>query len=305
MDNFGTDRTAGEAVYPRSHRLVRRLSFVYGLCALSVVLLLPLALLPEGMAPPVQALAHEAGAGGAAAAVLAALLLALTGLLGTLALTSARFRHGSALEQGRLATHTAWRNVFDHPGVAARIGQGIIVPAGALLTYLALQLLWPSEVAAQNPASANILAGFIFALAFVSLVCERIMVAFPAPQLPEAPTLRRLLLLTTLLLGATACIELGRAAMLGWLRWPQYAITLLPLLVALELALRALARLFLPAPAPANARAITDSILAGAITGGPRSPATLLRTHLGLDFARSWAPRSCRRCSVRRCFAGA
>ena len=61
------------------------------------------------------------------------------------------------------------------------------------------------------------------------------------------------------------------------------------MLVVLELAIRALARLFLPAPLPANARAMTDSILAGVLTGGPRAPGSLLRTHLGLDFARSWA----------------
>jgi regulator of protease activity HflC (stomatin/prohibitin superfamily) len=115
------------------------------------------------------------------------------------------------------------------------------------------------------------------------------LVEFPAPQLPEVPALRRLLLLTTLLLGAAACIELGRGAMLGWLRWPQWVVTLLPMLVALELATRALARLFLPAPAAANARAIADSILASVVTGGPRAPGTLLRTHLGLDFTRSWA----------------
>jgi regulator of protease activity HflC (stomatin/prohibitin superfamily) len=59
--------------------------------------------------------------------------------------------------------------------------------------------------------------------------------------------------------------------------------------VVLELAIRALARLFLPAPAAANARAVTDSILASLVTGGPRAPGTLLKTHLGLDFARSWA----------------
>ncbi|HEV2701479.1 MAG TPA: SPFH domain-containing protein, partial [Steroidobacteraceae bacterium] len=69
----------------------------------------------------------------------------------------------------------------------------------------------------------------------------------------------------------------------------QWVLAIVPALVALELALRALARLFLPAPATANARAVTDSILAGIITGGPRSPAALMRSHLGLDFARSWA----------------
>ena len=283
------DRPTGDSVYPRSHRLVRRLSLVYAVSVLAVCLLLLLGLLPAGVAGSAQALAHEAIAGGLAASVLAALLLSLTGLLATLTLTASRFHLSLALEQGRTPTGTGWRNVLDHPGAAARLGQALIVPVGALLIYLAMQFLWPYEALPDSATSANILAAFVFALTFVSLVCERVMVEFPEPQLPEAPALRRLLLLTTLLLGVAACIELGRGAMLGWLRWAQWAVVLLPMLVVLELAIRALARLFLPAPVPANARAITDSILAGVVTGGPRAPGALLRTHLGLDFTRSWA----------------
>jgi len=289
METFEKDRPTGDSVYPRSHRLIRRLALVYGVSVLAVCLLLPLALLPTGTGGSVQALVHEAIAGGLAATVLAALLLSLTGVLATLALTLSRFRQAVALEQGRSTAGTGWRDVFDHPGVAARLGQALIVPVGAVLIYLALQFLWPYEATPDSSTSANILAAFVFALTFIALVCERVMVEFPAPQLPEAPALRRLLLLTTLLLGAAACIELGRGAMLGWLRWPQWGVALLPMLVALELAIRALARLFLPAPAAANARAITDSILASVVTGGPRAPGTLLRTHLGLDFTRSWA----------------
>jgi regulator of protease activity HflC (stomatin/prohibitin superfamily) len=112
---------------------------------------------------------------------------------------------------------------------------------------------------------------------------------FPTPQLPEAPALRRVLLLTTWLLLATACAELGRAAGLGWVRWLLYVLAVAPCLVAAELALRALGRLFLPAPAALDARAVADSIIAGALTGGPRTPGALLRSHLGLDFTRSWA----------------
>jgi regulator of protease activity HflC (stomatin/prohibitin superfamily) len=262
---------------------------VYGIATLAVGVLLLMVFLPAGSTTAMRALAHEAIAGGLAAMVLAAVLLALTGLLATLALTSARFRQASAAEQGRAATGMGWRQVLDHPGVAARIGQAVIVPTGAVAIYLVLQFLWPSEATADYRASANILAALVFALAFVSLVCERVMVEFPAPQLPEAPALHRLLLLTTVLLAAAACIELGRGAMFGWVRWAHWVVAIVPMLVILELAMRSLARLFLPAPAAANARAVTDSILAGIITGGPRAPGTLLKTHLGLDFARSWA----------------
>src|SRR5580704_18089177 len=209
---------SSESIYPRSYRLIRRLSLVYGVAALGIALSLLLALLPAGVAVPVQALAHEAIAGGLAATVLAALLLSLTGLLGTLVLTLARFRHAASLEQGRTATGTGWREVLNHPGVAARLGQGCIVPAGALLIYLALQFLWPTEATADNSSSANILASFVFGLAFVALVSERIMVAFPAPQLPEAPTLRRLHRAGTrhhARMGAVAAMGGGAAAHAG------------------------------------------------------------------------------------------
>src|SRR5580658_7889121 len=291
MDNSETDRAKpGEPVFPRSHRLIRRLSVLYAVAALAIGLLLLAAVLPNGIVAPLRALAQELLAGGAAGTALAALLLSLSALLGTLALTTARF-HESVAEQngGAGATPSGWRAILQHPGVAARLGQAGIAPLGAVLIYILLRLLWPTTAVAADATAANIAAALIFALAFTSLVAERVMAEFPAPQLPEAPTLRRLLLLTTLLLGIIACSELGRGAQLGWVHWAQWLLAIVPALIALELALRALARLFLPAPAAANARAVTDSILAGVITGGPRSPAALMRSHLGLDFARSWA----------------
>jgi regulator of protease activity HflC (stomatin/prohibitin superfamily) len=291
MDNSQTDRAQpGEAVFPRSHRLIRRLSIVYAAAALAIgVLLLP-AVLPEGIAAPLRALARELITGGAAGTALAALLLSLSTLLGTLALTTARFHESLAAHTGAAgAMPSGWRAILQHPGIAARLGQAAIAPLAAVLVYIFLRLLWPTTAVATDATAANIAAALIFALAFTSLVAERVMADFPAPQLPEAPTLRRLLLLTTLLLGLIACSELGRGAQLGWVHWAQWLLAIVPGLIALELAVRALARLFLPAPAPAIARAVTDSILAGVITGGPRSPAVLMRSHLGLDFARSWA----------------
>jgi regulator of protease activity HflC (stomatin/prohibitin superfamily) len=252
---------------------VRGLSLLYGGAALAIVLLLSIQWLPAPVLAGPNAVIAEALGGGVGAIVLPALLLALTGLLGTLALTSSRY-------------HASPR--FD-PGMAARQGQAVIVPLGATCACLAGVLLWPSGAATAEQADANLVAAFVFALAFVSLVAERAMHAFPAPQLPEAPSLRRLLLLSTLLLLAAACAELGRAANLTWIRWLSLLLICVPMLVALELALRALARMFLPAPPPVSASAVTDSILASVFTGGPRAPGTLLRTHLGLDFARSWA----------------
>ena len=258
---------------PRPHRFVRRLSLIYSAAALTALLPLLIPLLPNTLFPAAHLLVAEAIDGGLAATVLAALLLAVTALSATWVLTSSRYRGLPRFE----------------PGVAARLGQAIAVPLGATMIIVCAAALWPKGSPTAASANANVIAAFVFALAFVSLVAERTMRAFPTPQLPEAPSLRRLLLLVTLLLAASACAELGRGAGLGWVRWPTLLLIVLPCAVVVELAVRALARMFLPAPPAANATAVTTSILATVVTGGPRAPGTLLRTHLGLDFARSWA----------------
>ncbi|MEJ0035801.1 MAG: SPFH domain-containing protein [Gammaproteobacteria bacterium] len=278
-----TDHTkSAELVVPRSHRLVRRLAMVYGALALAMAGLLCADALPRGIA--LQAVAHEAIVGGLAGTVLPTLLLALAGLLGTLALTTARFRSGSPA-----AANARWSRLLQNPGSAARLGQAVVIPASAVVIYVVVRLLWPGSAPSVSSTSANIGGALTFALTFTSLVAQRTIAEFPEPQLPEAPALRRLLLLVTVLLGVAACIELGRGAMLDWVRWPQYAIAVVTVLIAVELSLRAFARLFLPSPAAAKARAVVDSVLVAALTGRPRSPGSLLRTHLGLDFARSWA----------------
>ncbi len=290
MNTIDTDsQPTKEPVLPRSHRLVRHLALLYGLATLAVALALTAGWLPADVAPQLRALAREAATDGLAGITLAALLLADVVLLGTLALTATRVRH--AAEGGAEIVSSRHPLAFrDHPGNAARMGQALIAVPGAALICVAIRGLWPSASGiVEHAASANIAAAFGIAIAFISLVAERIVNAFPAPQLPEAPALRRVLLLATCLITAGACIGFGRGAGLAWLHWPAAVIVCIPGLVAAELALRALGRLFLPAPAASDSRAVVDSIAAGLLTGGPRAPGTLLRTHLGLDFARSWA----------------
>jgi regulator of protease activity HflC (stomatin/prohibitin superfamily) len=185
-----------------------------------------------------------------------------------------------------------YESIKADPGFAARQGQAFVITTGALLVWFTEWLLLPAHApgTAEVPPDAGVAAiGTAFVLAFLSLAAERFVKDFPEPQLPEVSTVRRLLLFTTLVLVAAACLEMGRSAGVTWLYWLVWIVAHLPGLVMLELTLRALARLFLPTPLPESATAVTDSILAAVLTGGARSPAALLRTHLGLDFSRSWA----------------
>jgi len=276
---------------------------LYGSVTVAVIVLLLIAALPSRVLPQTRLLAREVFAGGLGAIVLACLLLALTALAASLAMTVARARHAAAHAAARVASQSAaadhvpsrlvpvsrTRWSLSDPGFVARQGQALIVSLGTLLVWLAIRLLWPRTAVATDATAANIAAAFVFAIAFVSLMAERVMHEFPEPQLPEAPMLRRLLLLITVLLAAAACTEIGRSAAVRWIRWPELLLLWVPALVGLELALRALARLFLPPPQPQDARSVADSVVVGLLTGGPRAPGNLLRTHFGLDFARSWA----------------
>lgn len=287
MDSYDSSRgRSAESLQPRPQRLLRRLAWLYGSTAAAVLVLLAAAALPAGVLSQTHALALESLHGGLAALVLAPLLLALTVLFATLSLAVARARYAVTATPA-FTGRTRWS--LSDPGFAARQAQALIVPAGAVLIWLLTRLAWPRAVPAQDSMSANIAAAFVFAVAFVSLIAERVMNEFPAPQLPEAPMLRRLLLLVTVLLVAAAGTEIGRSAHLRWVRWAELVLLWIPNLVVLELVLRSLGRLFLPPPSPEQARAVADSVLVGLITGGPRAPGTLLKTHFGLDFARSWA----------------
>ena len=270
-----------------AYRFVTRLLWLYGGFALLVVAGLAQAWLPIAA---LRAQAQEAIAGGLGGLVLATLLMALTGLLATQVLAAARQRHfahaeGEAfLRAGRFALPPIT------PGMAARQGQALIVGIGAGSTCFVSWLLWP--VATTLPAAMadpNLVGAIAIAIAFCSLVGERMMAVFPAAQMPEAPALRRLLLATTILLAAAGALEIGRGVGLTWIHWIVIVLSVVPWIVTIELALRAAARLFLPPPLALQARAATDSIFLALATGGPRAPGVLIREHLGLDFTRSWA----------------
>jgi regulator of protease activity HflC (stomatin/prohibitin superfamily) len=289
MDKSEAFDVSARSVTSRPNRFLHRLVWLYGTFVVLVGALLSAAVWPIDVVRPLQMLAMQAVTDGFGAMLMSALLLALTPIVGTYVMTAARQHAPAENAMTRLARPAGWSLAGFGPGLAARTGQAVIVPLGAALIYASCWLLWPAEGTAPSGGSANFIAALAFGLAFPSLVAERTMQAFPAPQMPEAPSLRRLLLLTTVILAAAGCIEVGIGGGLRWLQWPAMALICLPAVIATELALRALARLFLPQPDPAAARAVTESVVASLLTGGPRAPGVLIRAHLGLDFARSWA----------------
>ena len=280
----------------RAAQLVRRLALLYSIFAGVIALLMLIGLAPLKAGGKLKDLGVEVLAGGLGATALAAELLSLTALGAAALLTDSRLwtrRREAALAAAELDSNPPslltplWRL---GPGVLARLGQAVVLPVGLLLLVVLTRLLWPSTTAAPPvPGAPNLDAAAMVGLAFASLIAERMMYAFPAGQMPEAPGLRRLLLLTTLMLGAAGVAEVARGAGLAWVVWIDRALIVGAVIIAGELALRALARLFLPSPTADTAKAATDSIIAALLTGGPRAPAALIRTHLGLDFARSWA----------------
>ena len=278
----------------RAPQLVRRLSWLYGVYVVLIGLMMLYGALPLRGVAKVKGFAIELVSGGMGVVALTTVLLALT-MLGAAALLAnerlARRRSEAARLAGELEQQSPlallWRL---GPGVLAREGQAAILGLGTLAIASLAWRLWPS---ANPPAvvsyDANLMAALIVGFAFPSLIAERMMAAFPAEQMPEAPGLRRILLLTTVILAATGVAEIGRSVGFAWVFWVQRGLAMVILILVLEFALRAAGRMFLPPPPPETAKAVSDNILAALITGGPRAPGMLVRTHLGLDFSRSWA----------------
>ncbi|MFL5285615.1 MAG: SPFH domain-containing protein [Rhodopila sp.] len=206
---------------------------------------------------------------------LAALLVSLTGIAGAWLLGWARRRGDSRL----VARMARWPQAL------------VMVPLCILVILAALLPRFASVQDAVVPETAWFWGGTLIVLAFPLLVAERVLAAWPPARLPEAPGLRALLFLATIMLPATGALEiaagLGAPSLAARL---MAALSLLPCAIAAELALRAIGRCFLPPPPAAEARAV-ESILARMLAEGTRarSLAEPLRQHLGIDFARSWA----------------
>jgi regulator of protease activity HflC (stomatin/prohibitin superfamily) len=194
-------------------------------------------------------------------------------------------------------------------GRAARWPQAIIV-VPCVAAGVAVAWMLHADPASLAPRLDFLLGGGAFVLAFPLLIAERSLgQAKVTAALPEASALRSLFFLLLLCLAGTGLLSF--AAGFGFTSVAREGLRLLaltPLLVALELALRALGLLFLPPPQPAEARAAATSALAQILAEGvaDRALAAPLRRHLGLDFSRGWALAFIRAAlpTVALCLAG-
>ena len=254
----------------------------------------------EATAVPVLA---EFWRSGVAAITIGSLLLGLAGIAAAWMMAWARRRALSPpAPPGTTGTAAArrWR-VWLRPGPAgetalvgrtARWPQAIVVPALASATCACLWTLHGMAGLPPGPATARFaLGGAAIVLAFPLLIVERHLAAVSASRLPEAPAVRRLLFCCLLAWAAAGLLEIA-----GGLGVPFTDRLMLLLVVplsaiALELALRAMGRCFLPPPEPAGALAAVDSLLARLIADGVQAGGIVapVRQHLGIDFARGWA----------------
>lgn len=188
--------------------------------------------------------------------------------------------------------HRSCRRLDDgltrHTDLAAALGTGI-------LALLALVLLWgdwswtDSDSAIALPPL--VVAGTLLALAFVLLVLERFYAGGQAQELPEAIhiayVLRMVITVALLLAGGILLLTESRQWTLRLLQWTA----ILPVVVAVELLLRALLSAFAP-PSPAEPELLGQSLLAS-LWRWPFRPLQHLQDELnksfGIDLRQSWA----------------
>ena len=240
--------------------------------------------------PLLEAMRH----GGFLPVIGSSLILAFTGLCATWIMLWARRR---ALRAPAAPRRRRWfRPALLPPpgnlpliGLTARWPQAIAVSG---LSAAAVAVAWLPSNAAVVPANVNfMLGGAAIVLAFPLLIAERFFAAMPPSRLREAASLRALLLLPVLVLPGAAILRIaaGLGVTLANNLAPLLAVPLT--LVAMELALRALGRCFLPPPPAATADAAIESLIALVLADGVRSRglAAPIRQHFGIDFSRSWA----------------
>ncbi len=218
-----------------------------------------------------------------------AFLVAAAGLVTAALLGLARQRRAEALAEAGPEADPGGAIA----GRAGLAGWPQAVASGALALLAAAAVLAGWRAAPGPPPGAGLFGGAILALAaFPVLVLERLLAGLPAHALREAESLhwlQRVPLAALLLIGgATSVQALGPV----WPVWVERAVGVLVLLVAAELAVRALAMLFLPFAAAEHAQSVARSALARLIQPrlpGPAAIGGAMEAQFGIDLTRSWA----------------
>jgi regulator of protease activity HflC (stomatin/prohibitin superfamily) len=199
----------------------------------------------------------------------------------------------------RLARHLPvirWVKAGDRGLVAsaARLPQ-VLITLPLCAAAIAAIRLFPPAIASTDQHTGYVLAAGALGLSFPVLLAERFLAASPiARSLPEAPDLRSLLVSTLFCFIGTSVLTFGATLGFGWLAENGlWLFSIIPVAIAVELAARALARLFLPGSIAAEASGACRSTISLILAEGiaTRSVATPISHHLGIDFARGFALR--------------
>ncbi|WP_249674240.1 protease modulator HflK [Pseudomonas abieticivorans] len=187
--------------------------------------------------------------------------------------------------------------LIERLGLSALWLMGLGVLALLLVNY-SWNLALPAQALGQ---SAYVMAGLALTLAFCLLVLERHLSASDANEWPEASGLALQLRVTlAALVISAACLFFANADNTWPLRVAVIA-GLLPVIVALELLLRALFSIFTPQRATLEPQIIADSLAAGLLHWPPRPLGRLqdeMQQRFGIDLRQIWALGFMRRASL-------
>lgn len=201
-----------------------------------------------------------------------------------------------------------YERLLERVGAAGRrtfhqIGAPTLWLAGwAVLALLSLYTIWNLSLpAAASSAASNLGAGVLLLLAFGLLVFERQLTQHASEQWPEARALAQLLRALLAMLLVCALVVFLRSPTAVWPLRLAVLSGLLPMLMALELLMRAVASLFSPQQPRLEPRLQGESLVANLLRWPPQPLQALqdeLRNRFGIDLRQVWAFSFMRRAFV-------
>lgn len=168
-----------------------------------------------------------------------------------------------------------------------------IAIAGSLIAGIVALAMWSAAASGMTPPPQQPLLGCVFiVMAFPLLVLDRVYARLTDEQYPAAAQLEHLLRLPVV---ASAGLGIsGVLRSLGY-EWPfliDRALIVLTSVIALEIVLRSIGRIFLPTPPVAERRSSATSGIAGLLAPRLPRPGAIgagIQRQFGVDLSRSWA----------------